>query len=88
MLHLPLRRSGWLWLMLLELHWFCPDPSGRPYVGRSLGDAGQYVPLSRRGHDAHVLLHLATSRCGQQVIDRSGLAWNLNFRRNVRSTRR
>ena len=44
MLHLPLRRSGWLWLPLLELHWSCPDPLGRPYVGRGSGDASQYVP--------------------------------------------
>ena len=43
MVHTPLRRSGWIWAPVLELDWPCPDPHGRPYIGRSSGDTTQYL---------------------------------------------
>ena len=59
MVHTPLRRSGWLWSPLLELHWPCPDPQGRAHVGRSSGDTSQYVTYPDVVTMPRVFLHLS-----------------------------
>ena len=59
MLHSPLRRSGWLWSPLLELHWPCPDPSNRPHVGRSSKDTSQYITYPDVVTMPRVFLHLS-----------------------------
>ena len=59
MLHSPLRRSGWLWSPLLELHWPCPDPSGRAHVGRGSKDTSQYITYPDVVTMPRVFLHLS-----------------------------
>ena len=59
MLHSPLRRSGWLWSPLLELHWPCPDPSNRPHVGRRSKDSSQFITYPDVVTMPRVYLHLS-----------------------------
>ena len=59
MLHSPLRRSGWLWSPLLELHWPCPDPSGRAHVGRGSKDTSQYITYPDVVTMPRVFFHLS-----------------------------